>query len=124
MDPHVNEVCDAKWSNVTKTLAANKMKLGWFGRPCSHIMQPDLKSPATVTCPDKKIETGSPYPCNLKNLSDFCTLQSMATVDALISKGVQNFYWDSCVTPVHRNRPIRVVLRHGTLIVGTCVRGG
>ena len=97
LDPHVNEVCDAKWTNVTKALNANKLKLGWFGRPCNHIIQADGKSPATVTCPSKTIEYGQPVPCNLQNLSDPCTMQSMATVDALVAKGVQNFYWDSYV---------------------------
>ena len=39
------------------------------------------------------VEMGIPVPCNLQNLSDPCTKTSMATVDALIAKGVQNFYW-------------------------------
>jgi hypothetical protein len=114
LDPHVNEVCDTTWTNVSKTLKANKLKLGWFGRPCSHIMQADGKSPATVTCPGKTIEYGEPVPCNLQNLSDPCTMQSMATVDALIAKGVQNFYWDSCVVPSF----LSLLVQHTVFLLG------
>ena len=57
------QVCSGKWSNVTNALHKKNLKLGWFGRPCSHIVQPDGKTAATLTCPSKKIEKGAPRPC-------------------------------------------------------------
>lgn len=55
------QVCEGSWSNVTNTLKSKaNAKLGWFGRPCSHIMQQADKSlAATVSCPSKKVEIGS-----------------------------------------------------------------
>lgn len=118
LDPNVKEVCDAEWTNVTKTLHAHKMKLGWFGRPCSHIMMADNKTTAGVACPSKKISLGYPRPCNLQNLDDPCTMQSMATVDALVAKGVQNFYWDSCVIHIPTfSRPFRHCIHVRNVIV-------
>jgi hypothetical protein len=58
-------------------------------------MQPDGISAATVECPSKLVKTGLPRMCNLQNLSDPCSVASMATVDALVAKGVGSFYWDS-----------------------------
>ena len=52
LDPNLNEVCDPTWKNVTTTLAKHNLKLGWFGRPCNHILQPDHSS-ATIECPSK-----------------------------------------------------------------------
>eukprot|EP00039_Didymoeca_costata_P011882 m.168568 g.168568 ORF g.168568 m.168568 type:complete len:843 (+) comp15320_c0_seq10:13-2541(+) len=95
LDPNLNEVCDTKWTNVTNTLHKHGLKLGWFGRPCSHIMQPGGKASATVECPSKKIMKGSPIPCNLTHLDEACTMASMDTVDTLVQKGVEAFYWDS-----------------------------
>eukprot|EP00041_Stephanoeca_diplocostata_P020507 m.460664 g.460664 ORF g.460664 m.460664 type:complete len:866 (+) comp21597_c0_seq6:83-2680(+) len=97
LDPNVNEVCDGKWSNVTNTLKTKaNAKLGWFGRPCSHIMQQANKNlAATVSCPSKKVEIGYPVPCDLTNDTDPCTKASYDTVDALVKKGVGAFYWDS-----------------------------
>ena len=95
LDPNLNEACEPTWKNVTSTLAKHSLKLGWFGRPCNHIMQPDGLASASMTCPSKTIKKGTPVKCNLKNLTESCTKASMDTVDALIAKGVQNFYWDS-----------------------------
>jgi hypothetical protein len=95
LDPNLNEACEPTWKNVTSTLAKHSLKLGWFGRPCNHIMQPDGLASASMTCPSKTIKKGTPVKCDLKNLTESCTKASMDTVDALIAKGVQNFYWDS-----------------------------
>lgn len=83
---------DEIWTNATEFLAKNRVDLGWFGRPCSHIMASSTTS-ASMDCPSKKIHKGYPQPCTLRNLSDPCTMASMATVDTLVKRGVKAFYW-------------------------------
>lgn len=97
LDPNLDQTCvPGPWTNVTNALGTVGAELGWFGRPCSHIMRTDdnTKS-ASMDCPSKKIHTGYPIDCDLNDPDQPCTAASMATVDVLVSKGVTSLYWDS-----------------------------
>ena len=96
LDPNLDQCCKGPWANVTSTLKKKKIGLGWFGRPCSHIMRTDdpTKS-ASMDCPSKLIHKGVPTPCDLRYLGQPCSKSSMDTVDALVKNGVTAFYWDS-----------------------------
>ena len=88
LDPNLDQTCvSGPWTNVTKSLATVGAELGWFGRPCSHIMRTDdnTKS-ASMDCPTKTIHKGYPVDCDLTDPDQPCTAASMATVDALVSK--------------------------------------
>ena len=41
LDPNLDQCCKGPWTNVTSTLKKHGIGLGWFGRPCSHIMRTD-----------------------------------------------------------------------------------
>ena len=96
LDPNLDQCCKGPWTNVTDTMKKAGVGLGWFGRPCSHIMRTDdpTKS-ASMDCPSKVIHKGVPVPCDLQDLQQPCSAASMATVDALVKNGVTSFYWDS-----------------------------
>jgi hypothetical protein len=93
IDPNLDQCCKGPWTNVTNTLKRHGIGLGWFGRPCSHIMRKDdpTKS-ASMDCPSKTIHKGVPTPCDLRYLDQPCSKSSMDTVDALVKFGVTSFY--------------------------------
>jgi hypothetical protein len=70
LDPNLDQCCKGPWTNVTQTLKKHGVRsLGWFGRPCSHIMRTDdpTKS-ASMDCPSKTIHKGEPTACDLRYL--------------------------------------------------------
>jgi hypothetical protein len=86
LDPNLDQCCKGPWTNVTQTLKKHGVRsLGWFGRPCSHIMRTDdpTKS-ASMDCPSKTIHKGEPTACDLRYLDQPCSRSSMDTVDALV----------------------------------------